>query len=321
MRGHWGRLAAIKRRVFSDSEGLLCHRYAVDAAEMAHIHPRVSAGGGGGGIGDGAPLIVRAVDIWTKDVVSVVLLTSKEAFSRAVAVLGGLRHDFIPPLLDFQFDPFLKAYTLVHPHFRARLPNALTSLPPSQRDAALLHLARALNFLHAHDVVVLNFHPPHVVQVGNVWTLDDFSRAHRAGEPLQNDPSLWAQLTAPETILKAEGGVLPDLFVSKSVDVWDFGALTYEFCTGRPPFASRAAAAAFAASGAESVFEEALVFGDVSDRVLRYVIDGPPPHLPPNLPPRVPLPRPFEANERPRNPLLPGAPCGRRARQPRARMG
>lgn len=161
--------------------------------------------------------------------------TSLERFRRHIATLAGLDHPNIVGFRDAGEDrgiPYLVMERLEGRDLAAVVGNR-DAIPPSGKLKLLVRLARALEHVHAKNLVYLNLKTRHVrlLPEGGVKLIDFCLTAPVTPAGPSGGPAALAgtaDFLAPEQI----GGGLVD----GRADLFGLGCLAYELLSGRRPF-------------------------------------------------------------------------------------
>jgi eukaryotic-like serine/threonine-protein kinase len=188
----------------------------------------------------GFATVYKARDPLMKRLVAIKLCTEQDEdlrrrFLREAQIAGSLDHPSIVRGFDCGFDEagvylveeYLDGEDLAH-KIRSRLP-----LPYRARLAILIEVAQAIAYAHSKGVFHRDLKP------GNIRILES-GRAKLMDFGIAKMSSGSGPLTKAGTLLGTAGYVAPEQVLGKAVDhrvdIFAFGALTYEFFTYRRPF-------------------------------------------------------------------------------------
>lgn len=159
---------------------------------------------------------------------------SLERFVREARLSGNLQHPNIAQVFDFGVEngvPFLVQEFLGGSDLAEVLHGGLPDLPFVL--SVLVQVARGLNYAHTHQVMHRDIKPSNIrvlpdglvkiLDFGIARLMQDDSRLTRTGEALGT-----VGYFAPEILLGKEVDLRADLF--------SFGVVAYELCTGKHPF-------------------------------------------------------------------------------------
>ena len=164
-----------------------------------------------------------------------------ERFRREIHLAAKLQHPHIVPVLSAADAAGLPYYTMPYiegQSLRQRLEGG-KALPTGEAIAILRDVARALAFAHEQGIVHRDIKPDNVLLAGGSATVSDFGIAKAISSARGRDEG--ETLTLVGTSIGTPSYMAPEQVAADPtsdhrVDIYAFGAMSYEALSGRPPF-------------------------------------------------------------------------------------
>jgi TolB-like protein len=174
-------------------------------------------------------------------------------FAREIALVAGLQHPHIVPLLAsgtasgvaFFTMPFVEGETL-----RARLADNARR-PIAEVIRLMREVAEALDYAHAHGVVHRDIKPANILLSGGHACVTDFGIAKAVREAAGDASTTTIGMALGTPAYMAPEQAAADPSIDHRADLYALGIVAYEMLAGTTPFAGRRAALQLAAQATE----------------------------------------------------------------------
>ncbi|HEY6827341.1 MAG TPA: protein kinase, partial [Gemmatimonadaceae bacterium] len=173
---------------------------------------------------------------------------SLERFKREIALVAGLQHPHIVPLLtagEVNGVPYFTMPLVEGESLRARLQRT-GELPIADAVRLLREIASALSYAHRKGIVHRDIKPENILLTEEHAIVSDFGVAKALAAATEGGvgpgglTSVGIAVGTPAYMAPEQGAGDPS--TDHRADIYSFGVVAYELLTGRPPFEGRAQA-------------------------------------------------------------------------------